>query len=65
MSKTKKLRGNIGRPADGITKKLSLTLPHDYWDKLDDYESAVGASSRSELLRNLIISFLDKEIKIK
>jgi hypothetical protein len=39
-----------GRPSLGVTKKVSLTLPEDYWEWID--EKASG--NRSELLRYLI-----------
>lgn len=40
----------IGRPSLGVTKKVSLTLPQNVWDYLD--EESKG--NRSEYLRKLI-----------
>ncbi|HJB22719.1 MAG TPA: hypothetical protein H9946_01080 [Candidatus Jeotgalibaca pullicola] len=40
----------VGRPAVGVTKKVSLTLPENEWDWFD--ENAKG--NRSQFLRHLI-----------
>lgn len=41
---------NVGRPSVGVTKKVSLTLPEEEWEWLD--EQAQG--NRSQFLRNLV-----------
>jgi len=41
----------IGRPSLGVTKKVSLTLPTEVWERFDD--KAKG--NRSEYLRKLIV----------
>lgn len=40
----------VGRPSVGVTKKVSLTLPEEEWEWLD--EQAQG--NRSQFLRNLV-----------
>lgn len=45
-------REGAGRPALGITKKVSITLPDEIWDKLDDHR---GDQKMSAFLRELIM----------
>ncbi|CAM3298855.1 DUF2239 domain-containing protein [Filibacter tadaridae] len=47
----------VGRPAIGVTKKVSLTLPESYWDWLD--EKADG--NRSKFLREVIENAIGNE----
>lgn len=47
----------VGRPAIGVTKKVSLTLPETYWDWLD--EKADG--NRSKFLREVVGKALGNE----
>lgn len=49
--------GKVGRPAIGITKKVSLTLPEEAWEWLD--EKAEG--NRSKFLREIILNALESE----
>lgn len=46
--------GKVGRPTLGVTKKVSLTLPKETWDLLD--QAAEG--NRSQFLRETITSYL-------
>lgn len=48
---------SVGRPSVGITKKVSLTLPEEYWDWLD--QEAKG--NRSAFLRQIITDALGNE----
>ncbi|WP_245585815.1 ribbon-helix-helix protein, CopG family [Paenibacillus pinihumi] len=47
------LREGAGRKAIGVTKKVSLTLAEELWEKLEASCEQQG-QSRSELLRSLI-----------
>lgn len=49
--------GRVGRPAIGVTKKVSLTLSEDNWDWLD--EKAEG--NRSKFLREIVWNALGNE----
>ena len=46
----------VGRPSIGITKKVSLTLTKDDWEKFD----AKGKHNRSLFLRQIIVQALSK-----
>lgn len=48
---------NVGRPSLGITKKVSLTLPEEDWERLD--EKANG--NRSKFLREVVSQGLGNE----
>lgn len=47
----------VGRPAIGVTKKVSLTLSENDWEWLD--EKAEG--NRSQFLREIVTSYLGSE----
>lgn len=49
--------GKVGRPAIGVTKKVSLTLSQENWDWLD--EKAKG--NRSRFLRKVVTNALGNE----
>lgn len=49
--------GKVGRPAIGITKKISLTLPKESWNQLD--KKAEG--NRSKFLRETITDYLETD----
>jgi len=49
--------GKVGRPAIGITKKVSLTLSEETWEWLD--EKAEG--NRSKFLREIVLNALGNE----
>lgn len=42
----------VGRPAVGITKKVSLTLPEDEWTQLDKRAQGNRSSYLRQLVRN-------------
>lgn len=48
------LTDRVGRPSLGQTKKVSLTLPSDFWEVLDVYKNEKGFSSQSETFRNIL-----------
>jgi hypothetical protein len=48
-----------GRPSIGVTKKVSITLPEEMWDKLEFAKLTSGSSSMSELLRKIINAAID------
>lgn len=50
-------KNEVGRPAIGVTKKVSLTLSENDWEWLD--EKAEG--NRSEFLRETITNYLGAE----
>ena len=54
-----KKRG-LGRPSLGVTKKVSLTLPEDEWEELD--EKAEG--NRSKFIRKIVIRALDSDMNM-
>lgn len=49
-----KVRSEIGRPALGTTKKVSLTLTDREWEQLEELKDMSGSKSTSEVLRRLI-----------
>jgi len=53
----------IGRPSLGVTKKVSITLPEEYWEMLDILQDETGSTSRSEILRKILTITLDNEVK--
>ncbi|HYK74653.1 MAG TPA: hypothetical protein VEV44_16280 [Pseudoneobacillus sp.] len=58
MVKVKKTN-NIGRPSIGIKKHIALTLPEEYWDKLEVAKAMIGTEKNSEILRKIVIAALD------
>lgn len=50
------LREGAGRKSIGITKKVSLTLSEDMWERLEQ-DCSNNNRSRSEIIRNMIESF--------
>lgn len=50
----------IGRPSLGVTKKISVTLPEEIWDWLD--QEAEG--NRSSFIRELILNTMGSDKKI-
>lgn len=48
-----KKQQKIGRPALGVTRKVSLTLPIDVWEAIEEMQS-LNDSSMSEVIRSLI-----------
>ncbi|KQX51371.1 MULTISPECIES: CopG family transcriptional regulator [unclassified Paenibacillus] len=53
------LREGAGRKNIGLTKKVSLTLTDDIWERLEK-DCADKKQSRSEVIRNIIESFYSK-----
>lgn len=53
------LREGAGRKSIGVTKKISLTLPNDIWERIEKH-CADNNQSRSESIRNIIESFYSK-----
>jgi|SRR5579875_501583 len=53
----------IGRPSLGVTKKVSITLPEEYWDMLEILQEETASASRSEILRKILMVVLDNEVK--
>lgn len=53
------LREGAGRKNIGVTKKISLTLTEDMWDKIEKH-CTDNNQSRSEAIRNMIESFYSK-----
>jgi metal-responsive CopG/Arc/MetJ family transcriptional regulator len=49
----------MGRPSLGLTKKVSITLPEELWDKLEIAKVSSESSSMSELLRKIIVAAID------
>lgn len=49
-------REGAGRKSIGITKKVSLTLTDDMWERLEQ-DCLNNNQSRSEVIRNMIESF--------
>jgi metal-responsive CopG/Arc/MetJ family transcriptional regulator len=43
----------VGRPAIGITKKISLTLSDEVWKEIEE-RCKLGKFSRSEVIREII-----------
>ncbi|WP_243711841.1 hypothetical protein [Paenibacillus sp. BK033] len=52
-------REGSGRKSIGVTKKVSLTLTEQTWDKIESY-CAEYKQSRSEVIRNILESFYSK-----
>ncbi|QYR24016.1 ribbon-helix-helix protein, CopG family [Paenibacillus sp. sptzw28] len=52
-------REGAGRKSVGETRKISLTLPHETWEKLEERLSSKGGS-RSEIIREIIESYFSK-----
>lgn len=50
------LREGAGRKSIGTTRKVSLTLPDDIWERLET-DCKSNNQSRSEVIRNIIESF--------
>ncbi|MBB6672014.1 ribbon-helix-helix domain-containing protein [Cohnella nanjingensis] len=50
------LREGAGRKSIGATKKISLTLPDDIWEKLEK-QGIEHRMSRSEVLRQILESY--------
>jgi len=50
-------REGAGRKGIGVTRKLSLTLPEEAWDRFDDICRA-SSRSKSELLREIVVGYL-------
>jgi len=53
-------RQGAGRKGIGQTKKVSLTLTKEIWDELE-MRCTESGSSRSELIRDMIESFMAKK----
>ncbi|MDR6726304.1 hypothetical protein J2W91_004815 [Paenibacillus amylolyticus] len=47
------LREGAGRKSIGVTKKVSITLAEEMWEKLEE-QRVQDQLSRSEVLRNII-----------
>ncbi|MFD2615685.1 hypothetical protein [Paenibacillus gansuensis] len=50
------LREGSGRKSIGVTKKVSLTLTEEMWNKIEDH-CTDNKISRSEVIRNILESF--------
>lgn len=44
----------MGRPSIGQTKKLSITLPEEVWQRLDQLQQEQFCATRSELVRRIL-----------
>lgn len=53
------LREGAGRKSIGITKKVSLTLSEEIWEKVEAERQAHNLS-RSELIRNILDSYYSR-----
>jgi hypothetical protein len=49
-------REKIGRPSLGVTKKVSITLPSDVWDKIEQEIKDQGLKSMSAYFRELALA---------
>ncbi|GLX67538.1 hypothetical protein MU1_18830 [Paenibacillus glycanilyticus] len=49
-------REGSGRKSIGVTKKVSLTLTEETWDKIESY-CVENKQSRSEVIRNILEAF--------
>ena len=45
----------LGRPSLGVTKKISLTLPKDVWDKIEIEKTELDLKSTSAYFRKFIL----------
>ncbi|MGG3941201.1 hypothetical protein ABEV54_07080 [Peribacillus psychrosaccharolyticus] len=45
----------LGRPSLGVTKKISLTLPKDIWDKIEIEKTELDLKSTSAYFRKFIL----------
>lgn len=59
---TKQMNVRIGRPSLGVTKKVSITLPAEDWERLEVLKDFLQIKSTSELMRYIIGLKLDQEI---
>lgn len=50
------LREGAGRKGIGVTKKISLTLTDELWEKIEN-QCADNKQSRSKVIRHIIESF--------
>lgn len=50
-------REGAGRKGIGVTKKLSLTLPEEAWERFDE-ACRTTSRSKSELLREIVVRYL-------
>ncbi|MDF9840656.1 MULTISPECIES: CopG family transcriptional regulator [unclassified Paenibacillus] len=50
------LREGSGRKSIGVTKKVSLTLTEEIWNKIEDH-CTDNKLSRSEVIRNILESY--------
>ncbi|REK77158.1 CopG family transcriptional regulator [Paenibacillus paeoniae] len=50
------LREGAGRKAIGVTKKVSVTLPQELWDRLEN-DREENRLSRSEMMRLIIETY--------
>lgn len=48
----------VGRPKEGITKKVSLTLPPDVWQLIDSRKKELGCS-QSKTIGEMIFKFFE------
>lgn len=53
------LREGAGRKNLGVTKKISLTLTEEMWEKIEK-QCSENKQSRSEVIRNILDSFYSK-----
>lgn len=60
-----KVNTQVGRPAVGLTKKVSITLPDEVWQQLDQLQKDSGCRSRSEMMRKIIFNILDVKEELK
>ena len=56
-------RKGAGRRGIGETRKVSITLPQDVWSEIDQIATESSYSSKSELLRLLIVTGLHEHRK--
>lgn len=47
-------KNKMGRPSLGITKKVSITLPPESWEWIDETVEYGHASSRSDFFRQVV-----------
>jgi hypothetical protein len=59
MSARGGLREGAGRKTIGVTKKISLTLPEELWERFEQ-QCLEHKASRSEVIRSIMESYYSK-----
>lgn len=53
----------MGRPSIGQTNKLSITLPEEIWQRLDQLQQEQFCATRSELIRRILTIVSEKGLE--